>query len=176
MAGDGPDGERIAKMFDYGWYSIKDGDARGYDLMTRHYTFRQYADNRRSDPGYRNRHLFVGPGEKVVLMTPDCKALFVWRKFIDDSGQEGINCAVFRNEGPYRSSDLIKMAMAIAWEKWPGERLYTYVDPKQVESGLPGYCFFCARWRMLTEKVDGKKIPVLTKSGKLIFYKLPKRV
>lgn len=163
-------------MFGYQWYGIKDGDARAYDLMSRHYSFQRYRDGRRADFGYRNRHLIVGPGEKLVLLTPDCKGLFVWRKFIDDSGQKGVNCAVFRNEGPVLSSDLIKAAMVLAWQKWPGERLYTYVDPKEVKSGLPGYCFFCARWKLLTKKVDGKKVPVTTGSGKQILYKNPRQI
>jgi hypothetical protein len=34
-----------------------------------------------------------------------------------------------------------------AWSRWPGQRLYTYVDPKSVKSRNPGYCFRCAGWR-----------------------------
>lgn len=156
-------------MFGYQWYGIKDGDARAYALFSRHYSFHHYQDNRR-----QLDRRFIGPcSGRLVMMTPDCKALFVWKKFVDPSGQQGINCSIFRNEGPARSSDLIKAAMVLAWQRWPGERLYTYVDPKEVKSGLPGYCFFCARWKLLTEKVDGKKVPVMTKSGKLILYKNP---
>lgn len=94
--------------------------------------------------------LFVGPGGKMVLLTPDARALFVWRKFIDDSGQIGVNCAIFRNEGcggGRRSSELILDAMQHAWARWPGERFYTYVDPKEVRSSNPGYCFIVAGWR-----------------------------
>lgn len=40
-------------------------------------------------------------------MTVDCRALFAWRKFIDKSGQQGVNCSIFRNEGPELSSELI---------------------------------------------------------------------
>ena len=147
-------------MFDYGWYGIKDGDARAYALFSRHYSFHHYKDNRRQ----LDRRI-VGPGDRLVLMTPDCMALFVWKKFDDPSGQQGVYCSVFRNEGPALSSDLIKLAMALAWDRWPGERLYTYVDSKQVESGLPGYCFIRAGWRREKE---------LTGSGKLVFYKLPR--
>lgn len=70
----------------------------------------------------RKRSQFVGPGEHIVLRTGDADAMFVWRKFIDDSGQQGVNCAVFRNEAPerYRSSDLIRQADAVADFCWPG--------------------------------------------------------
>jgi hypothetical protein len=31
-----------------------------------------------------------------------------------------VNCAVFRNEGPVLSSDLILEAEELAWGRWPG--------------------------------------------------------
>ena len=62
-------------------------------------------------------------------------------------GQPGVYCPVFRNEGPVRSSDLIRAAMELAWFRWPGERLFTYVDPGLVRSTNPGYCFLMAGWR-----------------------------
>ncbi len=130
------------------WLSAQDGDARAYAIMRRHYSFHEYKDNRRRvGGGYRNRHLFVGPGEKMVLMTPMCDALFVWRKFIDKSGQVGVNCAVFRNESTYLASMLILDAERVAWQRWPGERLYTYVKAKAIQSSNPGYCFQMAGWR-----------------------------
>jgi len=135
----------LEKISDMNWFSVKDGDARAFALMRRHYSFNHYADNRRENLNYRNRFLFVGPGEKMILMTADCKALFVWRKFIDASGQNGINCAVFRNESALLSSSLILEAEALAWRRWPNERLYTYVNPDKV-SDNPGYCFKCAGW------------------------------
>lgn len=144
-------------MFDNSWYAIKDGDARAYALFSRHYSFHTYRDNRRQ----LDRRI-VGPGEHLVLMTPDCRALFVWKKFVDPSGQEGIYCSVFRNEGPQLSSKLILEAEALAWEKWPGERLYTYVDADKVKSNVPGWCFIRAGWKRLKKE---------TGSGKLIFEK-----
>jgi len=144
------------------WYPIKDGNEAAYNLMSRHYSFNAYADGRRQDLSYRNRHLFVGPGEKLVLMTSDSQALFVWRKFIDASGQQGVNCAVFRNEGPHLSSDLILEAEQLAWRRWPGERLYTYVAPKNV-SANPGYCFKCAGWVKLPGTTKGNGLHILEK-------------
>jgi hypothetical protein len=95
--------------------------------------------------------LFVGPGEKLVLLTEDERALFVWRKFIDASGQDGVNCAVFRNEGPRLSSDLILEAEDIAWKKWPGQRFYTYVNSRAIRSTNPGACFKAAGWKLCGE-------------------------
>ena len=133
------------------WYLTKDGDVSCMALFRRHYSHRKYADG-------RDVKLFCGPGEKIVLRTKAADALFVWRRFIDDSGQEGINCAVFRNESPHRSSELIRQADAIADHIWPGCRHYTYVDSGNVRSRNPGYCFIVAGWKRCG----------VTKSGKLI--------
>lgn len=121
------------------WYAIRDGDPIGRAMVNRHYSARNYKDGRRPK-------LFVGPGEKMVLMTSDSLALFVWRKFISDDGQVGINCAVFRNESEELSSMLILEAEQLASIRWPGERFYTYVNPRKIISKNPGYCFKCAGW------------------------------
>ena len=99
----------------------------------------------------------------MVLLTPYCDALFVWRKFINDSGECGVNCAAFRNEGSRLSSDLIKEAEEIAWHRWPGDRLYTYVNKRKIKSTNPGYCFLRAGWRRCG----------LTKGGLIILEKFP---
>jgi hypothetical protein len=124
------------------WYLSKDGDLSLLEMYERHYSCYHYADGRK-------RTQFVGPGQNIVLRTGDADAMFVWRKFIDDSGQQGVNCAVFRNEAPqrYLSSELIRQADAVADHCWPGERHYTYVNPKGVRSRNPGYCFVAAGWR-----------------------------
>jgi hypothetical protein len=128
------------------WLGVPDGDPRAFALFEKHYSYRPYQDGRRRY-GYRNRFLIAGPGEKMVLLTTSCDALFVWRKFQSADGQQGVNCAVFRNESPLLSSMLVLEAEQRAWQRWPGERLYTYVDPKSVKSRNPGYCFICAKWR-----------------------------
>lgn len=122
------------------WIPVKDGDDHARSVFDRHYSRYRYADG-------RNPKLFVGPGQKLVLVTPCRRALFVWRKFISGDGQEGVNCAIFRNEGAGVSSDLIVAADAIADIRWPGERHFTYVNPKRVRSQNPGYCFIKAGWR-----------------------------
>lgn len=148
------------------WYEVKDGDPRGYALFRRHYSALPYLQRQRA-----NGALFCGPGEKMVLMTTDCQAVFVWKKFIDKSGQQGINCGIFRNEGPYLSSELILEAEQLAWQRWPGERLYTYVNPRRIKTGHPksgkpnpGKCFLKAGWRRLT---------AVTTKGQIILEKLP---
>ena len=45
-----------------------------------------------------------------------------------------------------QSSNLIRAADVIADIEWPGERHYTYVDPRRVRSSNPGYCFIRAGW------------------------------
>ena len=114
----------LAAALDMYWIQTKDGDPRVSDIYKRHYSCYQYADNRRSWPGYRNRHLVMGPGEKMVLISADCRAIFGWRNFQDDSGQTGINCSFFRNEGAFNgrvlSSELILAAEQMAWSRWRG--------------------------------------------------------
>lgn len=120
---------------------VRDGDPTVRTIFNRHYSRRHYKDGRQPK-------LFVGPGEKMVLRTVDATAICVWRKFIDDAQpqQHGVNCAVFRNEGPHLASLLLAGAMIEAWSRWPGERLYTYVDSRKIRSTNPGYCFLKAGW------------------------------
>ncbi len=139
------------------WHIVRDGDYTVRTIFDRHYSRYRYADGR--DPA-----LFVGPGQKMVLVTPCARAIFVWRKFISGDGQQGVNCAIFRNEGAGLSSSLILEAERVAWERWPGERFYTYVDPRKVASRNPGYCFIAAGWR---------RCGVTKRRGLLIFEKLP---
>lgn len=127
-------------LFGDGWIVARDGNDTARCLFQLHYSYRPYKDGRRP-------MLFVGPGEKLVLLRHDASALFVWRRFISGDSQEGVNCAVFRNEGEELSSQLIREADAIADERWPGERHYTYVNPRKIRSTNPGFCFKVAGWR-----------------------------
>jgi hypothetical protein len=121
------------------WIPIKDADAWGRWFYERHYScYKKYN-------GVRNV-CFVGPGEKMVLCTPKRDALFVWRKSLRYDGQQGVNCAVFRNESPILSSQLIRDAVARARNRWGNERLFTFVNPSQVKSSNAGYCFKMAGW------------------------------
>lgn len=149
------------------WIEIVDGDDAARELFDRHYSRYHYADGRKPK-------LFVGPGQKMVLTTPCRRALFVWRKFISADGQDGINCAVFRNEGAGLSSELIMAADDLADSRWPGERHFTYVSPRAVANSNPGRCFVRAGWSYVRDG-KGKRAPrALTKRrGLLILERTP---
>lgn len=133
------------------WFITKDGDRTVLALYERHYSAYQYKDG-------RVRRLFAGPGEKIVLRTYAGDAGFVWRNFISDSGERGINCAFFRNESKIISSQLIRQADAIADQVWSCRRHYTYVDANKVSSANPGYCFKKAGWVVCGQTGGGKLI------------------
>lgn len=121
------------------WYEVKDGNADARQLFNNHYSRYFYKDGRKPK-------LFVGPGEKIVLLGKFFNALFVWRKFISGDNQKGINCAIFRNESDILSSKLIIDAENYATRRWPPQRLYTYVNQKKIKSINPGFCFKKAGW------------------------------
>lgn len=140
-------------MIDGHWLAIRDGDPRAADIFSRHYSKYHYRDGRKS-------MRICGPGQHMVLMTVDCRALWVWRKFMMPSkdGQVGVCCSVFRNEGEVLSSLLIREACELAEARWPGERQYTYIAPTKIRSTNPGYCF----------KLCGFKTCGITKVNKLV--------
>jgi hypothetical protein len=147
------------------WYGVSKRDSRAAGLYSRHYSSAKNNKTMRDWLGYG----ITPPGESIVLMTSDSSALFVWLKqqYVDND-QTGVNCAVFRNEGTYLSSALILKAERIAWQRWPGERLYTYVDPGAVSSKNPGCCFKRAGWELVRDE-HGK--PRKTTRGLLILEK-----
>jgi hypothetical protein len=90
------------------------------------------------------------PGRVLVLRAGDDSAAWVshYSRFPAD-GLDAFRCALFRNEGAQRSSDLIRAAVALTLERWgpaPAGGWVTYVDPAQVRSVNPGWCFKCAGW------------------------------
>jgi hypothetical protein len=122
------------------WKLSRDGNPEAFAIFRRHYSAKH-------NPNPKQRQ-FVGPGERMVLLGREPEALFVWRKekYRRDK-QPGVNCAVFRNESRCRSSDMIRDAASLAWNRWPRERLFTFVNPGEVASRNPGYCFLMAGWR-----------------------------
>ena len=143
-------------MIDGYWLATHRADPRVIALYRRHYSVKNHRANWFCG--------VTGPGESMVLLTQDCDALFVWRKRIAEAlmangytdGQGGIGCSVFRNESPILSSDLIREACALAWQRWPDERLFTYVEDGKVRSSNPGYCFQVAGWRKCGRNKDGR--------------------
>lgn len=106
---------------------------------------------------------FAYSGRKLVLRDVDGLVLFVWM-FPDATmrmdGQTGFNCAIFRNESPRRSSEIILEAEEHAIARWGPNRMYTYVDPTKVRSANPGYCFKVAGWRFLRLSASGQHLLV----------------
>ena len=147
-------------LHEYKWIAVSDGDVRLRPFYERHYSSR-----RKKTRHYDNWRRICAPGEHLILLTPLCDALFVWvKEQIRKDEQKGVNCSVFRNEGIILSSILIKDAMKIAWQKWPHERLYTFVNSKKIKSNNPGFCFIQAGW---------KRLNYLTKGGLTILEALP---
>lgn len=137
------------------WYVTNKGSAIARSLYLRHYS----AEKR---PAHADPRQFVGPGSSLVLLTHNNDALFVWRKFIDDcidertgQKQQGVNCAVFRNESDILSSDLIREADDYADDRWTDERHYTYVKPSKIRSTNPGCCFIKAGWQRCGKTKSG---------------------
>lgn len=131
--------------------SVTRDDPLAVAMYHRHYS---YAARGRKPTKFGN------PGHYIALMTLKRDALWLWSKEKHrKDGQTGVNCAVFRNEGSILSSELIAEAVEIAQRRWPGERLFTFVDASKVASKNPGYCFKQAGW-----KACGK-----TGTGLLIF-------
>jgi hypothetical protein len=137
------------------WELIRDGNPLAMDIFKRHYSKYNYKDE-------RDVKRFVGPGERIVLISKDGRALFVWRKFRSMDEQEGINCSIFRNESEILSSVLILEAEKLAIAKWGKQRFYTYINPFKIKSVNPGYCFKIAGWKFcgITKKA---KLHILEK-------------
>lgn len=148
-------------MVDGYWLPSHRADPRGLALYKRHYSYKKNARQRG-----RYSLDFVGNGENMVLLTEACDALFVWllQKHRLDN-QRGVSCSVFRNEGDYLSSEMIREADDLAWKHWPDElRHWTYVDPNEVASPNPGYCFIKAGWRRCGVSANGKLIFEIVRS------------
>jgi hypothetical protein len=142
-------------MIDGNWLSSHRADPRALALYKRHYSAKKNARWRAA------RSLnFVGPGQPMVLLTVGCDAVFVWVKNTGErwDKQAGIICTLFRNESPKLSSDLIREADDLAWQRWADPRHFTYVDPTEVRSSNPGYCFVMAGWSRCGSSAEGKLI------------------
>lgn len=131
------------------WLMSHDMNPIAQRLADRHYS--------RKHPGSRKG--FVGPGEKMVLLSSDGRALFVWlRSKPEFRGDhiDGVNCTIFRNESDTLSSKLILEAERYARERWPGLKLFTYVSKTKVASKRPGWCFLKAGWKQAGTNRNGK--------------------
>lgn len=122
-----------------------DFDARV--LADRHYS--------RQSPGARE---FMPPGSTLVLRDHAGRLVFGWvlNTVPRFDGELGVCCTIFRNESGRYSSEIVREADAMAWQRWPGHpRHFTYVDPAKVASPNPGYCFKLAGWRFVRRSRTG---------------------
>ena len=126
------------------WIEIKDSDPRAVAIFRRHYTARENVDY--------VKYGFSGKGESMILMTLSCDALFCWRlvKGI------GVCCSVFRNESNILSSDLIREAVEMALNRWPGAMIYTFVNPRKVHGD--GKCFKAAGFYKLPKRTKKQRL------------------
>lgn len=141
-------------LVDGHWLAVKRTDERAFELYSRHYSFEKNAPYRKADSTN-----VTGSGETMVLLSQCGRALFVWLRNVVRrlDGQEGVNCAVFRNEGAGLSSELIREADDLAWQRWPGLRHFTYVDATRVRRKRdPGRCFIKAGWQPCGYSANGK--------------------
>jgi hypothetical protein len=142
-------------LFGSGWIEVIDGNDTARDIFKRHYSYRP------RPVGKRDNELIIGPGYKYLLLSADGGALCAWRREKhrrDD--QVGVECCIYRRESGEEAVPLLKAAMELAWTRWPHERLFTFVDPLNVQptwrASRPtwGHVFYQAGWRFagLTKK------------------------
>jgi hypothetical protein len=125
------------------WLPVKRTDVRARRLADRHYS--------RQTIGARD---FMGPGRTLVLVTADARAVWGVLENLDPRGRRRWRCSIFRNEGPVRSSDLVREATARTFAHWrdhygalPDVPLTTEVDASAVRAKRdPGRCFLRAGW------------------------------
>lgn len=112
---------------------------------------------------------FMPPGQTIILLTSDRRAVFGWWRPHPDSGLRSMNgldgwtCTIFRNDGSGLSSSLILGAereLATTGYGCGPDGMLTYVWDKKVRSVNPGFCFKKAGWAVHPLKprsADGKK-------------------
>lgn len=137
------------------WQRVTKFDPRSASLADRHYSRRTIGSPQ-----------FMPPGQTIILLGVDNAAVFGWWRPHPSSGIRAMNgldgwtCTIFRNEGSYRSSDLVllaELALKEALVDCGPSGLITYVWDKKVASINPGYCFKQAGWARTGRSADGKK-------------------
>lgn len=120
-------------------------DRAALPLADRHYNRRKIGS-----------HQFVPPGRCLVLLSDDRRALWVtswpFAEYVRHAWPGAMVNSLFRNEGCYRASDLIRSAIAATRSVWsiPDEGIVTFVDPRHVKPTIRrgkeifGYCYLMA--------------------------------
>lgn len=120
-------------------------------LADRHYSRQTVGDRQ-----------FMPPGRAIVIRNAEGTLVFGWNWQYPEKRkdrQEGYCCSIFRNESGRLSSEVILEAEKIAFEKWGGQRMFTYVNPAKLgirkRRGAeycpypPGRCFYEAGWHFV---------------------------
>lgn len=128
------------------WEEVSKRNPLARRMADRHYSYR--------GPRDRPHGVEVGPpGQKIILLTPDCKAVWGSHRpapWVDIERLDGIRawcCFIFRNEGSgILSSDLIKEAVAVTVRRWgvAPQGFITYIGVDHIQSSNPGFCFLMA--------------------------------
>lgn len=130
---------------------VKRNDPILINLANRHYPRKRIKGN-------------VGsPCRLLCMRDPFGTVGFVWSYPYDGfraDKQNGANCEMFRNEGSFKSSDLILQSEKIIKSIWNVSRFFTYVDPIEIKSANPGYCFKMAGYRFIKISGSGKHLLV----------------
>jgi hypothetical protein len=99
---------------------------------------------------------FVPPGRCVVLRTAAHDAFWVtlapYARYVKHQWAGAWTCTAFRNESSILSSSLITQAVAATLyllKNPPEIGFITFVDPQQIKSRNPGYCFKMAGWKLV---------------------------
>lgn len=143
------------------WRESHRFDARALPLADRHYNRQKIGSPQ-----------FVPPGRCVVLLTEEADALWCtswpFAEYVKHAWAGAWVNSLFRNESTHLSSDLIREAIAVTRNKWqpPDLGIVTFVDPSQVKSVNPGYCYLRAGFRRVGA----------TKGGLVALQMLPHRM
>lgn len=138
------------------WIRVTKFDPRTAKLADRHYSRRKVGSPQ-----------FMPPGETIVLLSTDERAVWGWWRPAPSSGLQSMNrldgwtCTIFRNEGPIQSSALVldaEQAIRSLGVPCGPDGLITYVWSAKVRSINPGCCFKKAGWRRTGKSADGRKI------------------
>lgn len=114
---------------------------------------------RLADRHYNRRKIgapqFAPPGQRFVLITPDCRGVWCWWRPHPASGIRAMNgldgwtCTIFRNESSALSSALVidaECAVGALGHECGPDGMLTYVEDTKIKSTNPGYCFKSAGW------------------------------
>lgn len=139
------------------WVVTHKYDPRGAALADRHYSRRTIGSPQ-----------FMPPGETLVLVTEDGRAVFGWRRPHPASGLRAMNgldgwtCTIFRSEYEERgrASGLILAAeqrLLQSGRSIGPDGMLTYVFDRKVRSSNPGCCFKKAGWLAGSRSQRGRK-------------------